>query len=193
MLPQNRACDRNPAVLLVPLECERAAFAVLPQGPLRGFNSSKFSSGHYHVKAAEWPLRDAEDVRALRFGDLKRDGAFPNYDMFYDNPATRALVASLYAEDLALYARACRQPWLAGADACAAQCRRVLTCHDEAAAEGGTEDDEAAAEGETEDAERDPNGEIKAEIAALEATLKETRLALSRANSAADGCSDSQS
>ena len=133
-LPQKRDCDDDPAVLLIPLECERDAFQVLPPphngGALARFNSSKFSSGHYRVKAKE-PSQGVSDVRALPFSALQTNGTFPAYSEFYRNSDVRALVVSLYAEDLALYARACRQQWLVGVGTCAKQCRRVLTCHNE--------------------------------------------------------------
>lgn len=133
VLPQRRACDTAPGITLIPLECEAAAFAVLPASPLNDYNSTKFVSGsgsistkhHYQVKAPA-NTTYTENVPALPYAELKRNGVVPNYAEFYAHDDVRLLVARLFAADLELYTHACHQLWLLEAGACNDVCRRVL-------------------------------------------------------------------
>ena len=133
VLPQRRACDTAPGITLIPLECEAAAFAVLPASPLNDYNSTKFASGsgsistkhHYQVKAPA-NTTYTKNVPALPYAELKRNGVVPNYAEFYAHDDVRLLVARLFAADLELYTHACHQLWLLEAGACNDVCRRVL-------------------------------------------------------------------
>ena len=72
-------------------------------------------SAHYVRQAP----RGRADAAAAPFSALSEGAGralrLPPYGDFFRDPATRARVACAYADDVALYRRACGQAWLSGA------------------------------------------------------------------------------
>jgi hypothetical protein len=80
------------------------------------------TSGHYVKQSSESTAARPRDMSRVPWQHLPGSHrSFPSYDQFYLNPAVKAKVMCLFAQDVALYRRACDQAWRLG-PAIAAKC-----------------------------------------------------------------------